>query len=165
VIFFVPLIEVLLYTEPAVSHRKANEPRCNKIPFLWSSSEFVDNHVQSYFLVMHRIRLNTGCTVYLTIRGGGRWRRWHVTNRVSTLYGIRFSHKTYRPSPTRDVTWKDPPLVRGPLLGVHCPSKNCLWSQHSPIEKWSSCDANKHLYWFALEWKNTIIDFYLLFII
>jgi hypothetical protein len=35
----------------------------------------------------------------------------------STPYGIRFSHKTYRPSPTKDVTWKDPPFIRGPLKG------------------------------------------------
>jgi hypothetical protein len=35
----------------------------------------------------------------------------------STPYGIRFSHKTYRPSPTKDVTYKDPPLIRGPLIG------------------------------------------------
>jgi hypothetical protein len=31
-------------------------------------------------------------------------------------YGLRFSHKTCRPSPTKDVTWKDPPLMRGPLI-------------------------------------------------
>jgi hypothetical protein len=32
--------------------------------------------------------------------------------------GLSFSHKTYRPSPTaRDVTKKDPPLIRGPLIG------------------------------------------------
>jgi hypothetical protein len=38
-----------------------------------------------------------------------------------TPYGIRFSHKTYRPSPTTDVTWKDPPYIRGPLIGgVYC---------------------------------------------
>jgi hypothetical protein len=35
----------------------------------------------------------------------------------TTAYGIRISHKTYRPSPTRNVTWKDPPLIRGPLTG------------------------------------------------
>jgi hypothetical protein len=33
----------------------------------------------------------------------------------STPYGIKLSHKTYRPSPTKDVTWKAPPLIRGPL--------------------------------------------------
>jgi hypothetical protein len=32
-------------------------------------------------------------------------------------YGIRSSHKAYRPSPTKDVTEKDPPLIRGPLIG------------------------------------------------
>jgi hypothetical protein len=32
---------------------------------------------------------------------------------------MRLSHKIYRPSPTRDVTWKDPPLRRGPLIGVN----------------------------------------------
>jgi hypothetical protein len=36
---------------------------------------------------------------------------------ASTPYGIRFSHKTYRPSPTKDLTYKDPPLTRGPLVG------------------------------------------------
>jgi hypothetical protein len=35
----------------------------------------------------------------------------------STLYGIKFSHKTYRPSPTTDVTWKDPPHIKAPLTG------------------------------------------------
>jgi hypothetical protein len=35
----------------------------------------------------------------------------------STPYGIRFSHKTYRPSPTKGVTWKDPAIIRGPLIG------------------------------------------------
>jgi hypothetical protein len=35
----------------------------------------------------------------------------------STPYGVKFSPKTYRPSPTKDVTWKDPPLIRGPLIG------------------------------------------------
>jgi hypothetical protein len=35
----------------------------------------------------------------------------------STPYGIRLSHKIYRPAPTKDGTWKDPPLVRGPLIG------------------------------------------------
>jgi hypothetical protein len=34
----------------------------------------------------------------------------------STPSGIRFSHKTYRPSPTKDVTQKDPPLIRGTLI-------------------------------------------------
>jgi hypothetical protein len=34
----------------------------------------------------------------------------------STPSGIRFSHKNYRPSPTKDVTYKDPPLLRGPLI-------------------------------------------------
>jgi hypothetical protein len=29
----------------------------------------------------------------------------------STPNGIRFSHKTYRPSATKDVAEKDPPLV------------------------------------------------------
>jgi hypothetical protein len=40
---------------------------------------------------------------------------WH--SQCSTPYGIRFSHKIYRPSPTKDVTWKDPSLIRGPLIG------------------------------------------------
>jgi hypothetical protein len=35
-----------------------------------------------------------------------------------TPYGIRFSHKMYRPSPTKDVTWKDHPLASRPLIGV-----------------------------------------------
>jgi hypothetical protein len=37
----------------------------------------------------------------------------------STPYGIKFFHKTYRPSPDKDVTCKDPPLIRGPLIGVY----------------------------------------------
>jgi hypothetical protein len=35
----------------------------------------------------------------------------------STPYGIRFFHKTYRPSPTKDVSYRDPLLIRGPLVG------------------------------------------------
>jgi hypothetical protein len=43
----------------------------------------------------------------------------HLQN--STPYGIRFSQKTYRPSPTKDVTWKDPPLIKRLLTGeVYC---------------------------------------------
>jgi hypothetical protein len=38
----------------------------------------------------------------------------------STPCGIRFSHKTYRPAPTKDVTLKDPPLISGPLIGKYC---------------------------------------------
>jgi hypothetical protein len=37
----------------------------------------------------------------------------------STSYGIRLSHKTYRPSPNKDVTQKDPPLMKGPLIGEY----------------------------------------------
>jgi hypothetical protein len=39
---------------------------------------------------------------------------WHLQG--STPYGRRFSHKIYRPSPTKDITWKDPPLIRGSLI-------------------------------------------------
>jgi hypothetical protein len=46
---------------------------------------------------------------------GSPWRR--LESRVPTLHRIRFCRKTYRPSPTKDVTKKDPPLVRGPLIG------------------------------------------------
>jgi hypothetical protein len=46
----------------------------------------------------------------------------------STPYGIRFSHKTYRPSPTKDVTKKDPPLIRGPLIG------GCTVSQRDTLK-------------------------------
>jgi hypothetical protein len=35
----------------------------------------------------------------------------------SIPYGIRSSYKIYRPSLTKDVTKKDPPLIRGPLTG------------------------------------------------
>jgi hypothetical protein len=35
----------------------------------------------------------------------------------STTCGIRCSHKTNRPSPTKDVNQKDPPFIRGPLVG------------------------------------------------
>jgi hypothetical protein len=35
----------------------------------------------------------------------------------STPYGIKFSRKTYRPSPTKGVTQKDPSLIGGPLIG------------------------------------------------
>jgi hypothetical protein len=34
----------------------------------------------------------------------------------STLYGIKLSQKTDRPSPTKDVTKKNPPLIRGQLI-------------------------------------------------
>jgi hypothetical protein len=42
----------------------------------------------------------------------------------SSPYGIRFSHKTYRPSPIKDVTWKNP-LLEGTAYkynyrGVYC---------------------------------------------
>jgi hypothetical protein len=36
---------------------------------------------------------------------------------ASTPYGIRLSYKTHRSSPTKDVTYKDPLLIRGPLIG------------------------------------------------
>jgi hypothetical protein len=43
------------------------------------------------------------------------YKRWGYLQ-GSTPYGIIISHKTYRPSPTKDVTWEDP-LIRGPLIG------------------------------------------------
>jgi hypothetical protein len=51
------------------------------------------------------------------------YKRWGSVAEVachvqgSTPYGIRFSHEFYRPSPTKDVTEKDPPLIREPLIG------------------------------------------------
>jgi hypothetical protein len=36
-------------------------------------------------------------------------------SQVSTPHGIKFSHKKYRPSPTKDVNKKDH-LIRGPLI-------------------------------------------------
>jgi hypothetical protein len=60
--------------------------------------------------------LNSG-TVYPPISGGGRSRCWHVSE-LHPL-GIGFSFKTYRPSSTKDVTRKDPPLIRGPLIGEY----------------------------------------------
>jgi hypothetical protein len=62
-----------------------------------------------------RFLLNFTPTVYLPVSGEVRSRSLHVTYRVSPL--IRFSHKTYRPSPKKDATWKDPPLIWGPLIG------------------------------------------------
>jgi hypothetical protein len=38
----------------------------------------------------------------------------------STLSGIRFSHNAYRPSPTNDVTEKDPPSKGTVYRGVYC---------------------------------------------
>jgi hypothetical protein len=38
-------------------------------------------------------------------------------SQLFTQYGIRLSHKPYMTSPTKDVTWKDPPLIMGPLIG------------------------------------------------
>jgi hypothetical protein len=42
----------------------------------------------------------------------------------STSYEIRFSHKTYRRSPTKHVTQKDLPLTTGPLIEVYAVQEN-----------------------------------------
>jgi hypothetical protein len=34
----------------------------------------------------------------------------------STHYGVRFSYRILR-SPTKDITYRDPRLIRGPLIG------------------------------------------------